>query len=578
VTLPSHRTPRAFSIKGFGCLVSTVGRNISMGCSPAPGNLCTRVGFETQIDGLARLAKSRPASLSGGQRSSTTARLCRLGLVVAFLRERPTRKAVRSHLHDFRHRRGRTGGPQVKALSTRTVALDYAVAVLTVSVASVGTYFTLPLLRPSPLALFFAAVMISGWRGGLGPGLLSTVLSIPISTLLLSLGDPSTPLGPRGVMAAVPFVGVSIVICFLCEARRRAVETERTRLKAILQQLPVGVAIADAASRRIILHNDEAERLLRRPLVSPNGEDGYPLLGAVHADGRAYRAHEYPTARSLSSGEVVKSETVFYPRSGSGLAHLSVNSAPIRSSEGRIIAAVSVFQDISELKRAESERTHLLRRLVTSQEEERRRIARELHDQMGQHLAALMLGLDALRGDVDGGRANWDGRLQRLRDLTTLIGQEVHRIALELRPTALDDLGLHSALQNYVEEWSERSRVEVDFHSSGLDQRRLDPQVETAVYRIVQEALTNVLKHARASHVGVVIEHRHDLLLLIVEDDGAGFEAEQVLACPGQGRMGLLGMNERVALVAGTMQVESSPGGGAVLLFRIPLGSKERSE
>ena len=99
-----------------------------------------------------------------------------------------------------------------------------------------------------------------------------------------------------------------------------------------------------------------------------------------------------------------------------------------------------------------------------------------------------------------------------------------------MRPTALDDLGLHSALLNHVEEWSERSRVEVDFQSSGLEQRRLDPELETAVYRIVQEALTNVVRHARARHVGIVLECRQDHLVVIVEDDGEGFEVEAVMA------------------------------------------------
>jgi signal transduction histidine kinase len=210
---------------------------------------------------------------------------------------------------------------------------------------------------------------------------------------------------------------------------------------------------------------------------------------------------------------------------------------------------------------------------VTSQEEERHRIARELHDQMGQHLTALTLGLKALRDADDDGRSG-DYRLQRLQDLINQIGQEAHRIALELRPTALDDLGLHSALWNYAEEWSERCGIEVDFQSRGLDQRRLDPEVETTVYRVVQEALTNVAKHAEAEHVALILEHRSDHLLAIVEDDGRGFDAEMVLGSPAFGsRMGLVGMKERAALVGGAIQVESSPDNGTAVLIRIPLSS-----
>jgi PAS domain S-box-containing protein len=348
-------------------------------------------------------------------------------------------------------------------------------------------------------------------------------------------------------------------------------EAERTRLETVLQQLPAGVAIVEAPSGRLLMHNEEAERLLRRPLAPLVGANGLPLYAAVHPDGSPFDPADYPIVRSMETGEVVRSATIRFPHTDSGMTYLSVNSAPIRDPEGRIVAAVSVFQDVSERRRAEEERTQLLRKLVTSQEEERHRIARELHDQMGQHLTALTLGLKALRDADDDGKSG-DYRLRRLQDLINQIGQEAHRIALELRPTALDDLGLHSALWNYAEEWSERSGIEVDFQSRGLDQRRLDPEVETTVYRVVQEALTNVAKHAEAAHVALILEHRSDHLLAIVEDDGRGFDAEAVLGSPAfGGRMGLVGMKERASLVGGVIQVESSPDNGTALLIRIPL-------
>jgi PAS domain S-box-containing protein len=349
-------------------------------------------------------------------------------------------------------------------------------------------------------------------------------------------------------------------------------EAERTRLETVLQQLPAGVAIVEAPSGRLILHNEEAERLLHRPLAPLVGANGLPLYTAVHPEGSPYSPDDYPIVRSMEHGEVVHSETILFRRADAGLTYLSVNSAPIRDPEGRIVAAVSVFQDISERRRAEEERTSLLRRLVTSQEEERHRIARELHDQMGQHLTALTLGLRALRDAGDEGAVVRDGRLQRLQDLINEIGQEAHKIALELRPTALDDLGLHSALWNYAEEWSERSGIEIDFQSSGLEQRRFDSELETTLYRVVQEALTNVARHAGAAHVGLVLECRNDQLLAIVEDDGSGFDAETILTSPTPGRrMGLLGMRERAALVGGAIEVESSPGKGTAVLVRIPI-------
>ena len=132
---------------------------------------------------------------------------------------------------------------------------------------------------------------------------------------------------------------------------------------------------------------------------------------------------------------------------------------------------------------------------MTAQEEERRRISRELHDQMGQQLAALMMGLKTLGADSYGRHAALD-TLRQLEEMTDELSREVHTLAWGLRPPALDDLGLETALYNYVEEWAERSRVPVDFHSAGFGGGRLPLTHETAVYRIAQEALTNVARHS----------------------------------------------------------------------------------
>src|SRR6185437_10131106 len=130
----------------------------------------------------------------------------------------------------------------------------------------------------------------------------------------------------------------------------------------------------------------------------------------------------------------------------------------------------------------------------------------ELHDHMGQHITALILWIRALGDSPDEASAERKRRFHQLREMVDEIGREAHRIALELRPTALDDLGLHSALGNLVEEWSERYRIDVDFQPIGVDHGRLEPHAEKAVYRIVQEALTNVFKHAAAARVGLVLE------------------------------------------------------------------------
>jgi PAS domain S-box-containing protein len=226
--------------------------------------------------------------------------------------------------------------------------------------------------------------------------------------------------------------------------------------------------------------------------------------------------------------------------------------------------------EIVERKRTEEARRELIRRLVTAQEEERGRIARELHDQMGQHLTALMLGLASLK-EACQDQPLADDRLRQLQRLTNELGQEVHHLAWELRPTALDDWGLQTALSNYVEEWSERYSIPVDFHSIGLDQGRLTPEIEATIYRAAQEALTNILRHAEARRVSLILERRQDHVIAIFEDDGHGFDTEAVMDTTRTQRwLGLLGMKERVALVGGTLQVESTLGAGTTLFVRIP--------
>ena len=229
--------------------------------------------------------------------------------------------------------------------------------------------------------------------------------------------------------------------------------------------------------------------------------------------------------------------------------------------------------DLSERVAAESARNQLLQRIMNAQEEERLRISRELHDQMGQYLAALGLGLKSLEDLVQEPAAS--RAVKSLQEIAGQLSREAHHIALELRPTALDDVGLASALQTYVEQWSERHGIEVDFHDVASSRRRFPSHIETTVYRVVQEALTNVLKHAHARKVSVILNSSEDGLQVVVEDDGWGFDAKSPTS-NGSGGLGLLGARERIALVNGSLQIESKQGRGTTLFVRISL--QESSE
>jgi two-component system, NarL family, sensor histidine kinase UhpB len=238
-----------------------------------------------------------------------------------------------------------------------------------------------------------------------------------------------------------------------------------------------------------------------------------------------------------------------------------------RDLDGPVVRIVGTHFDLTERKQAEAERarTELLAKLVFAQEDERRRIAREMHDQFGEQLTALALSIGALK-HACADQPDLSAKVDALDRVAKQLDQDVDQLVWQLRPTALDDLGLRAALGNYIQDWSRRSNIPAQLHTSGLLDDRLAPDVESALYRIAQEALTNVAKHARAGNVEVILERRQDHVLLIVEDDGVGFEGSAGES--GQG-FGLMGMHERAALVGASLQIESTPGQGTTILVRM---------
>ncbi len=232
----------------------------------------------------------------------------------------------------------------------------------------------------------------------------------------------------------------------------------------------------------------------------------------------------------------------------------------------------------AELMRKEEMRTHLLQRVITAQEEERRRIARELHDQTSQSLTSLMVGLKNVETATD--IAEIRQGIATLRLQTDGILEEVHHLALELRPRVLDDLGLPAALQRYCRDSAQRYGLDIDLNLDGFtDKERLTSAIETTLYRVIQESITNVAKHARAHNVSVILERRDDQVLVIIEDDGCGFDPEEIMQAPAADKkLGLFGMQERMALVNGRMTIETEPGEGTTLYFEVPLNPGERGD
>ncbi len=223
-----------------------------------------------------------------------------------------------------------------------------------------------------------------------------------------------------------------------------------------------------------------------------------------------------------------------------------------------------------DLAQVDAERTGLLNRMVLTQENERKRIARELHDSLAQYLTALHLKLDTL-GQVDSDEAPRRGTLNELRSLLSELGRAVNRMAFELRPVILDEQGFQSAVEHYLEDWAEMAHLEVDTQID-LGGGALPPVVEMTLFRVLQEAATNVLRHAQATRVAIILEAEIRRVRLIVEDNGKGFPVrnnEPALAVGPQ--FGLMGIRERLALVHGDLDVESTPDHGTTLFITIPL-------
>jgi signal transduction histidine kinase len=238
---------------------------------------------------------------------------------------------------------------------------------------------------------------------------------------------------------------------------------------------------------------------------------------------------------------------------------------------------------VAELERAEQDRLSLLRQLVTAQEDERRRLAANLHDDTIQALAAALLHLDVLEARVDravrdlgdGGRDAWDA----VRSSATRVRQNVEHglqsartFLFDLRPAVLDEAGLETALQRQLDRVAEQNDCAVELRWAVTD--RLDPDRETILFRAVQEALANVVKHAHAAKVAIRAWRDGGVVVVEVADDGSGFDPVEALAWASTGHLGLRFMTERVEGAGGSLCIDAMPGQGTRVEFRLPAGGQ----
>jgi PAS domain S-box-containing protein len=324
-----------------------------------------------------------------------------------------------------------------------------------------------------------------------------------------------------------------------------------------------------------------AEQIIGRHLSETIGKDAYREL--------------LPEIEKVLAGEKVVFERLVPYKSGERFAH--VDYIPkFDSSSGQVTGFYVFVQDITEQKNTQEElrrsrddletrvaqrtreleesnqaRIKVLQQLVTVQEDERRRIARDLHDQLGQQMTALRLNLEILKKMCGGDDALYK-QVDETQKVARQIDADVDFLAWQMRPATLDDLGIVAALEHYVGQWSKNFKISAKFDADRFGETQVNSEVETNLYRIAQESLNNIYKHAQASRVNVFLEAVDDFAALIIEDDGVGFEKdEQAFGGKRAQGIGLIGMRERAALVGGSLEIESAKGAGTTVYAKFPV-------
>jgi signal transduction histidine kinase len=462
--------------------------------------------------------------------------------------------------------------------------------------------------------LFLGAVMLGAWAGGMGPGLLATLAGVVAG--LTSTGAPAAGLavGPAVLARLGIFTLEALVIASLAAALRKAqlraedlargmagarTEVEATavrlrdlqrvtdtalahlHLEALLRELLGRIRDSLAADTVVILLLDDdgkeldvraalgLEEEVRQRIRIPLGRG---VAGRIAAEGRLMVFDDLDRVEIWSP--VLRDKRL-----------AALLGAPLRI-EGHVLGVVHVgtmaprrftvddaelLQRVADRIAVAIDRARLLDRVIAVQEDERRRLSRDLHDETGQSLTSLLVGLRAV-GEAPTLEAARD-QAAVLRQIATRTLDEVRRVARGLRPRVLDELGLVAAVEQHAAEYGQAHGMAVDVKARGLGPGRLPPAVETTLYRIVQEGLTNAATHGQARSVAVVLQRAADGVHVMISDDGLGFDPA-ALSGAGAARapLGLRGMKERATLLGGAVTVESAPGEGTTVDVRLPLG------
>ena len=350
----------------------------------------------------------------------------------------------------------------------------------------------------------------------------------------------------------------------------------REEFALLFNSAPNGVVLVDH-NGMVLLTNAPLERMFG---YGPTELIGQPVetlvpdeLRSDHAACRRVFASS-PVPRPMSS-----ERNLLGRRKDGSTLPIEVGLYPITIQAAQYIMATVI--DITErslaakaLSSALTERDRLRRHLMRASEDERLRLSHELHDQTGQTLTAATLAAKDVEKFVS---ADGRQRLTKLNSLLDQMGRTLHQVAWELRPASIDELGLAATLDNYVSDWSDQTGINAEFYCRGEDINNLPDDVRTTIYRVIQEALTNIAKHASdADRVSVVVSRVGSTLQLTIDDNGDGFDLAEKLGTPSKyGSLGIPSMRERLSMIGGTLEIESSEGIGTTVFARIPIEPEE---
>jgi PAS domain S-box-containing protein len=389
----------------------------------------------------------------------------------------------------------------------------------------------------------------------------------------------------------VEILGRTAALAIEGKQTEEILRSNENQLRLITDTVPLLVSYVDREHRY---------RFVNRTYTEWFGRSREEVIGKHLSEVLGQAAYQtiLPEVEKVLSGEEVVFERLVPYKNGERFIHL--NYIPEFDTSTELVTGFHAFvQDITERKQAEEglrrsqeelevrvqertkelekankERVGILHQLVTAQEGERKRIARELHDQLGQEMTVLRLKLDILK-KVCADNEELRRQVDEIQKVARQLDLEVDFLAWKMRPTVLDDVGIVAALDQFVRQWSAHFNIPADFDAKRFSKTRLAPEVETNFYRIAQEALNNIYKHAQASRVNVSLEPRNGDVVLIIEDNGIGFEPDEQISI--EKGMGIVGMGERAALIGGKLEIESTAGVGTTIYVSVPV-SKGRKE